>query len=99
MTDKAIEERRRYIEQVKASFVGHNQLPKGDPMDLHTTAADSGFRFFKIKAFIAFLLLAAFIYCDQFDIKYQNYKTKTVIEKLQETIPVENVIQSIENMI
>jgi len=96
--NQTVEERRRYVEQVKASF-GSESGVKKDPMDFDTTDEEANFSFFKIKIFIAFLIFVAFVYCDQFNISYKNYKTNTVIEKLQETIPVDHVIKSIENMI
>ena len=95
---KTIEERRQYIDQVRASF-GSNQPQKNDmEMDIEEQS-NIGLGFFKLKLFLAFVLFVSFIYCDHFKIEVYNIKTTDIIKEIESTIPVENVIQTFKNMV
>ncbi|MFP3155501.1 hypothetical protein LQZ18_13940 [Lachnospiraceae bacterium ZAX-1] len=99
MTGKSIEERRRYVDEVRASF-GTQQM-QDQNIDFGEQEIEYGINtgIFKLKAFIAIVIFAAFVYCDQLNIDIYKYKTDIIVERIQDTIHFENIIQLIKTMI
>ena len=101
MTTTSIEERKRNISEIKASFP--NPAVSGKYRDLGEnttkTEADTVIHFPKIRIFIAVLIFAAFVYCDQTQGKISGYTTKEIIEQIEKTIPLEKMLESITSVL
>jgi len=98
MTVNTLEERQRYIREIKSSFQNPHQSLRYVDMN---RSADIPIKknYFKIKFLIAVAFFAIFLYCDQKQINIYGYSTATFCEKLTTTISLEKVIQTMENML
>lgn len=95
-------ERIEYINEIRASFQNPTQNPSASSMDdsrqqgLHAKyqeeTASSGFSGLGFRTLIAVLLFAAFVYCDQKKITFQEYETKDVISQIEwNPLPLEEL--------
>lgn len=100
------EERRAYINQVRASFQAsgsqaalHNA--SGFPVAMDSsgeeTEGDALTSTLGIRTIIAILIFAAFVYCDQEKITYRDYTTQEVFSQIEwNPLPVEEMLEKAE---
>lgn len=86
-------ERRAYVNQIRASF--QNQAQGMSANEVHNVkhreqiSAEQGdtmpsvFSGLGFRTILAILLFAAFVYCDQEKITFQQYETKDVISQIE----------------
>lgn len=98
MISNSLEERRRYVNEIKASFSdpakssqytdvsGEAQHPPGD------AAA-----FFKLRLMIAAAIFAAFVYCDQKQVRIRTYSTDKICEFITQTVSPEQVVETFQS--
>lgn len=95
MTANTLEERKRYISQIKASFPDPTQSRYRDfsapAKPEHWSAG-----FFKLKALIAAAVFTAFVFCDRNQIKISDYTTGQIAERIKETVSLEKMMQTLE---
>ena len=100
MTAKTLEERRRNINKIKASFgepgksERYGDISYGSPEEEGSIASG----FFKLRLLLAAALFAAFVYCDQNQIKIFTYTTQEVGQFIQETSSVDKIIETIKEI-
>lgn len=85
--EQTVEERRAYVNQIRSSFQTEPNHPQAH-YSLYGTLADqdspSGVTStFGLRAIIAILIFAAFVYCDKEHLTYQNYSTKEVYSQIE----------------
>lgn len=99
MTADTMEERKRKISQIKASFPEAGQSTQY--RDFSTPAPEEGMAggYFKWKLLIAIALFAAFVFLDQNDIKVADFSTEEVFSHIEDTVSIEKAIQTLENMV
>lgn len=99
MTADTMEERKRKISQIKASFpeAGHSAQYR----DFSAPEPEEGVAggYFKWKLLIAIALFAALVFLDQNEIRVADFSTEQVYSRIQETVSVEKAIQTLENMV
>ncbi len=100
-------ERRAYVDQIRASFypeeadrgkTGRTAFRKGLASVDNSQEGEAGYSSLGIRTIIACLIFAVFVYCDQKQISFHQYKAKDVwkqiewnplpLEELQETIKI-----------
>ncbi len=98
MTANSLEERRRYISQIKASFQDPGKSRQyQDVSGMGAEGAEpvvSGF--FKLRLMIAAAIFAAFVYCDQNQVKIHTYTTKEVGHWIRESVSTEQVVETMK---
>lgn len=96
MTVNTLEERKRYINEIKASF--QNPEHSDRYRDFSNTSYEErpGIFSFKFRILFAILLFTAFIYCDQTKIQVAGYTTQDVYEIIEDSISLENVLNYLE---
>lgn len=99
MTANTLEERRRYINEIKASFQDpsksqqYQDISGGDGANDVSTAG-----FLRLRLLIAVALFAAFVYCDQNKVKIHTYTTDKVYEYIQMTVPMDQIIETMKEI-
>ena len=99
MTTTSIEERKRNVKEIKASFPESSVSAKFGALNPPVTEEVNLFRFSKIRILISVLIFAAFIYCDQTQVKINGYTTKDIYKQIEKTFSVEKIMQSVENVL
>lgn len=98
MTVNSLEERRRYINQIKASFQDPGKSKQYQDVSgmgaEETEPVVSGL--FKLRLLIAAAIFAAFVYCDQNQVKIHTYTTKEVGRWIQESVSTEQVVETMK---
>ena len=92
MTDEYVEQRRRYVQEVRNSFsdmdtkkqkksnglyTGSEWAQKEDEMDMVGSSA-----IWKVKLILSIMLFAAFVLCDRTGTKLFSMETNTIVEKI-----------------
>lgn len=103
MTSNTVEERKRDIDKIKASFSQGNparsdrfqDFPAGEG----TKAQGEGRSFFKLKLLLAIAIFAAFVFMDQNQLKLGKYSTREVFSVIRDTVSVEQVMDRVEEMV
>lgn len=98
MTVNTIEERKRYINEIKASFQNPEHSERYRDFSDTSSEERPGIFSFKFRMLLAILLFTAFIYCDQTKMQVGEYKTQDVYEIIQENISLEKVLQIVYNV-
>lgn len=103
---QTVEERRAYVNQVRASFqASGSQAALHNTNGFHTVTDSSGEEAqgefppstLGIRTIIAILIFAAFVYCDQEKITYQNYTTKEVFSQIEwNPLPIDEMLEKVE---
>lgn len=98
MTSNRLEERRRYVNEIKASFSdpsksGQYADVSGEAEHQPTDAA----AFFKLRLLIAAAIFAAFVYCDQKQVRIHTYNTDQICEYLTQTVSPEQVVETFQS--
>ena len=99
MTANTLEERQKQISEIKASFPDTGKFGASGRTSVTTEKEGIEFRFSKVRLLIAVLIFAAFVYCDQSQLKFREYTTKEIYEKIEETISPEKMMQSVKSML
>lgn len=99
MTANTIEERKRYINEIKASFHDPGQSGRYGDISTGAATAETVGSFWKVQLLTAVLIFATFVYCDQNQIKIGGYTTRDAYERIEETISIEKVLQTMESMV
>lgn len=99
MTVDSLEERKRYINQIKASFHDPGKSSRYRDLGMEEAPARPEFGMFKVKALLAVVIFGAFVYCDRNEVTFYKQNTDTVYERIAETFSVEKAVQSLEKMI
>ena len=106
--EETVAERRAYVDQIRASFypeesgsaqTGKSAFWKNSSFSENQEGeGEAKYSTLGIRTLIACLIFAAFVYCDQKEITFHQYKTKDVwkqiewnplpFEELQETIKI-----------
>ena len=87
--EEAVSERKAYVKQVRESFMQPTQENERDKSYPGKTAGEkeeaAGERVsgFGIKALIAVLLFAAFVYCDREKVTFQKYGAEDIISQIE----------------
>lgn len=100
------EERRAYINQVRASFqTSGSQAAIHNSNGFPAAVDGSGMKHNEeypsstlgIRTLIAILVFAAFVYCDQEKITYHDYGTREVFSQIEwNPLPIEEIMESAE---
>lgn len=95
MTDHYIDERKRYIAEVKKSFQTSygNSIYQDDDFDYKEEA--SSFSSFKFKFMIAIFLFCLYLYCDYTGTKVGQYTTRDIVDTISEN----EFYQKLENYV
>ena len=96
MTANTLEDRKKQISEIKASFPDTGKA--GEP-SVKTEDDGIAFRFSKIRLLIAVLIFTAFLYCDHSQLKFRGYTTKEIYEKIEESISIEKIMQTLESVV
>ncbi len=99
MTGNTLEERKRYINEIKASFQNPHQSVRYSDVTDSPPIEGSFINAWKVRALLAILLFGLFVYCDQNQTKIQGYTTKDIYKFVEESISIEKVLQTLENVI
>ncbi len=99
MTADTIEERKRKISQIKASFPEAEHSARYRDFSASEPEEEVAGGYFKWKFLIAIALFAAFVFLDQNEIKVADFSTEEVYARIQETVSAEKAIQTLENMV
>ncbi len=98
MTANTLEERKKNISEIKASFQNPHQSSRYQDLsgtDTDTAAVTYG-GMFKMRLLIAVALFGAFVYCDKNDVKVISYTTKEVSKQVQKDLAVDKIMNKIE---
>lgn len=90
MNEQYIEDRRRYIQQVKQSF--DNQSEKKNTYEDNWEKEEvevSNLSFLKVRILLAIILFAAFVLCDRTDTKLFQYTSAQITDKIEENINID----------
>lgn len=101
MTTNSLEERRRYINQIKASFqdpAKSKQYQDVSGMGTETEVTLTATGFFKFRLLIAAAIFAVFVYCDQNQVKIHTYTTQEVCHWIQESVSTERVVETMKEL-
>ena len=99
MTEDYIEQRRRYVQQIRESFQDEASMKKQPAYISHSDwekeEADTvgSAAFWKVKVILSVMLFAAFVFCDRTDVKLFQLSPQTITEKIQEN----NILPKDEN--
>ncbi len=93
MTDEYLEQRKRYIQEVRDSFsqndngyhATYTRLRAGAELERDTEPEDTvgSSSVWKAKILISVMLFAAFVLCDKSNTKFFSMSTETISEKIQ----------------
>ncbi|MCI8280463.1 MAG: hypothetical protein HFI76_01905 [Lachnospiraceae bacterium] len=98
MTTNTLEERKRYINQIKASFQEpgkSNQYQDVAPGGEETAPAMG---YFKLRLLIAAVLFAAFVYCDKNHVNIYTYTTDQMCEYIQADMDTEQIMEAMKKL-
>lgn len=100
MTTNSLEERRRYISQIKASFQDPGKSRQYQDIPGMGAEGDqpAALGFFKLRLLIAAAIFAAFVYCDKNQVKIHTYTTKEVSQWIQEGVSAEEVVETLKTL-
>jgi hypothetical protein len=99
MTVNSLDERRRYVNEVRASFGSPHESRQYGNLDEQPKETTISFTMFKIKFLVAVIIFAGFIYCDLNKITWYGQNTKTVTNKIKETVQVDSINKSIKDLL
>lgn len=97
--EEAAEERKSYVEQVRASFYG-NAMEGGKAIgarqygEQQEDVLEGKNSSFGIRLLLAILLFAGFVYCDQENITFQGYGAKDIVQQIEwNPLPIDDVVE------
>lgn len=92
--DQTVEERRAYVKKIRASFQNHEQRSNTYTHQEEDSkeAAEYSHSTLGIRTIVALLLFAAFVYCDQEKLSFQQYQTTDVFSQIEwNPLPIGNL--------
>ena len=100
MTAKTLEERRRNINKIRESFKDPGKSERYGDIAYGSSGEElpmaSGF--FRLRLLLAAALFAAFVYCDQNQVKIFSYTTQEVGQFIHQSSSVEEIIETIKEI-
>ena len=101
MTSNTVEERKRNIDKIKASFSQGNPAKSDRFRDFSSGSepeTQEGRSFFKLKLLLAIAIFAAFVFVDQNQLKIGEYSTREVFSVIRDSVSVEKVMENVEGL-
>ena len=102
MTSNTVEERKRNIDKIKASFSQDNPAKSDRFRDFSSDGGakvQEGRSFFKLKLLIAIAIFAAFVFVDQNQLKIGEYSTREVFSVIRDSVSVEKIMENVEGLV
>ncbi len=85
MTGYDIDERKRYVAEVKKSFeMGYGRMRTDEDDFSGKVEESSSFSLFKLRFLIAVFLFCVYLYCDATGTKISNYSAQDVVTAISE---------------
>lgn len=98
MTANTIEERKRHINEIKASFPNPAKSSRYGDFEEKDKAFGRTAGFFKLKLLSAMAIFAVFVFLDQNQISLGGYTAKSVTTVIEESLDVKDLGTRLEKM-